>query len=145
MKKFERIFLYSMLAILFFYVFLVDGNVESQVVIQEEIRAKSISIMDNAGQEVVRLWANKNGGIVSVFKNTGTYVAGMGATDTGGLISVRNKDGTFVAGVSTTEDGGGMVGVSNKAGAPGAFIAIYKDDGLIEVYNKQGDVIGSLP
>jgi hypothetical protein len=35
MKKLERIFLYTVLAILVFYVFLVDGNVESQVAIQE--------------------------------------------------------------------------------------------------------------
>lgn len=49
MKAFERIFLYSALAILFFYVFLVDNNVESQVAIQEEIRARSIVIVNNAG------------------------------------------------------------------------------------------------
>jgi len=35
MKALERIFLYSVLAVLVFYVFLVDGNVESQVAIQE--------------------------------------------------------------------------------------------------------------
>ena len=38
MKKLERIFLYTILAILVFYVFLVDGNVESQAVIQENKR-----------------------------------------------------------------------------------------------------------
>ncbi len=50
MKAFERIFLYTILAILVFYVFLVDGNVESQGVIQEEIRARSILIVNDAGQ-----------------------------------------------------------------------------------------------
>ena len=55
MKAFERIFLYSILAVLVIYVFLVDSNVEGKVAIQEEIRAKSISIMNNAGQEVVSL------------------------------------------------------------------------------------------
>ncbi|MBU4293914.1 MAG: hypothetical protein KJ770_07680 [Actinobacteria bacterium] len=55
MKAFERIFLYSVLAILFFYVFLVDNNVESQVAIQEKIRARYISIVNDEGQEVVML------------------------------------------------------------------------------------------
>ena len=54
MKAFERIFLYSVLAVLVIYVFLVDSNVEGKVAIQEEIRAKSISIMNNAGQKLSR-------------------------------------------------------------------------------------------
>ena len=44
MKAFERIFLYSILTILVFYVFFVDGNVESKAAIQDEIRARSIVI-----------------------------------------------------------------------------------------------------
>ena len=58
MKAAERIFLYTVLAILVFYVFLVDGNVESQVAIQEEIRAKRIVIVNDAGQEVIKLLTN---------------------------------------------------------------------------------------
>jgi hypothetical protein len=53
MKKLERIFLYTVLAMLVFYVFLVDGNVESKVAIQEEIRARHIVIVNDAGREVV--------------------------------------------------------------------------------------------
>ena len=49
MKAFERIFLYTVLAVLIFYMFLVDGNVESQVAIQEEIRARSIIIVNDEG------------------------------------------------------------------------------------------------
>ena len=61
MKAFERIFLYSVLVILVFYVFLVDNNAESQVAIQEEIRARSIVIVNDVGQEVVLLSASANG------------------------------------------------------------------------------------
>ena len=100
MKAFERIFLYSVLAILVFYVFLVDGNVESKVVIQEEIRARSISIVNDTGQVVVNLYANEDGGVIFI---------------------------------------------SNKAGARVALMAAYEHDGMISVYNKQGDLIGSLP
>ena len=144
MKKFERIFLYTVLAILVFYVFLVDGTVESQVAIQEEIRARSIVIVNNAGQEVVRLWANKNGGLVSVRNKDGTPTAIMVSNKEGAEIAVFNRYGTLGVEIIATEDDGGMVGVS-KADAPGAIMGIYKDDGLIEVYNKHGDVIGRLP
>ncbi|MCJ7489575.1 MAG: hypothetical protein MUO87_05475 [Thermoplasmata archaeon] len=167
MKAFERIFLYSVLAILVFYVFLADNNAESQVAVQEEIRARRIAIVNDAGREVVRLWANKNGGLVNIGNKDGTFVAGVSTTeDGGGLISVSNKDstptaiiasnkegagiavfnryGTLGVEIIATEDDGGMIGVS-KADAPGTVMGIYKDDGLIEVYNKHGDVIGRLP
>ena len=133
MKAFERIFLYSVLALLVFYVFLVDGNVESKTTIQEEVRARNIIIVNDTGQEVIKLWANKNGGIVSVFNKTGTYVAGMGATEYGGLVSVRNKDSTFVAGVNATEDGGGRISVRNKDSTPAAIMASSKDS--VEMVN----------
>ena len=72
MKALERIFLYTALVILVFYVFLVDGNVESQVAIKEEIRAGSIVIVNDAGREVVILAFDKkdgNGGINIANKN----------------------------------------------------------------------------
>ena len=55
MKKFERIFFYSVLAVLVFYVFLVDSKIESKEAIQEEIRVRSIIIVNDTGQEVVKL------------------------------------------------------------------------------------------
>ena len=123
MKKFERIFLYSMLAILFFYVFLVDGNVESQVAIQEEIRARSIVIVNDAGQEVVKLLSNdENNGVVIIY----------------------NKDGTPVVKMIASESGG-MMGVSKKDCNPVAFMTVNKDDGVIAVFNKNSEVIGHLP
>jgi len=75
MKAFERIFLYSALAILFFYVFLVDGNVESQVAIQEEIRARRIVIVNDAGQEVVELWVYEDDGVISIANKDGNVIA----------------------------------------------------------------------
>ena len=66
MKLFERIFLYSVIAILAFSVFLADSQVESQVAIQEEIRAKRIVIVDDDGQEVVELCSDINGGEVVI-------------------------------------------------------------------------------
>lgn len=87
MKAIERIFFYSVLAILVFYVFLVDNNVESQGAIQEEIRARRIVIYNDAGQEVVWLSADKDGyGGIVIDNKDGTPVAGMVADENGGSI-----------------------------------------------------------
>ncbi len=167
MKAFERIFLYSILAILVFYVFLVDGNVESKVAIQEEIRARSISIVNDTGQVVVNLHASEDGGVIFISNKAGARVALMGASKDGdggigvynkagntvagivvsedsGFIGVRNKAGISVATMGVDEDGGRM-SIYNKAGTPIAGVAAYENDGMIAVYNKQGDLIGSLP
>ena len=95
MKALERIFLYTVLAILVFYVFLVDGNVESRVAIQEEILAKRIAIVNDAGQEVVMLWANEDGGVMRIDNKDGKYVALMSANPYGygSVMTVRDKNG----------------------------------------------------
>jgi len=92
-KAFERIFLYTVLAILVFYVFLVDGNVESQVVIPEEIRAKSIAIVNDAGQEVVKLCVGLDDGEIYLRNKTGMTVVYMGTDEDDGVIVVNNRHG----------------------------------------------------
>ena len=107
MKAFERIFLYSVLTVLVFYVFLVDGNVESKVAIQEGIRARIITIVNDEGRDVVILWTNKDGdGLISVTNKDGAPVVYMGADEDGGVIGVGNKDGIRVVGMGADEDGG---------------------------------------
>jgi len=124
MNKFERIFLYTVLAILVFYVFLVDNNAESQVAIQEEIRTRSILIVNDEGREVVMLCSNEagHGGIV-IFNKESTVATNMMATEDGGMVSIANKAGKLVA----------IMGVDEN------------DNGEIRVYNKNRKVIGSLP
>ena len=146
MKAFERIFLYTVLAVLIFYVFLVDGNVESQVAIQEEIRARSIIIVNDEGQEVIKLLTNdeNNGGVI-IYNKDGTPVVKMIASESGGMMGVSNKDGNPVALMGTSESGGEISVKSNKGGKAVAFMMVYKDDGVIAVFNKNSEVIGHLP
>ena len=94
MKAFERIFLYSVLAILVFYVFLVDNKVESKEAIQEEIRARRIVIVNDAGQEVVKLLTNdEDNGVVQIYNKDGTLVAEMRVSkNDSGEILVANKN-----------------------------------------------------
>ena len=126
MKALERIFLYSILAILVFYVFLIDGNVESKGVIQEEIRARSIVIVNNEGQEVVILSADKR-------------------TGGGGRIDICNKGGNSVVAAMGTAKGDGGIMINNKAGAPVVIMRVSKDDGIIHICNRDSKVIGNLP
>jgi hypothetical protein len=128
-----------------FYVFLIDGNVESKVAIQEEIRARSISIVNAEGQEVINLCANKaSGGIISIYNKDGTLGATMIADENGGMIGITNKAGNSVVVMGALEDGG-RVEIDNKAGTSVIYMGVYKDNGLIEVYNKYGKMVGSLP
>jgi len=100
MKAFERIFLYSVLAILVFYVFLVDNKVESKVAIQEEIRARRIVIVNDAGQEVVKLLTNdEDNGVVQIHN---------------GVVQIYNKDGTLVAEMRVSKNDNGEILVGNK-------------------------------
>jgi hypothetical protein len=109
MKALERIFLYSVLAILVFYVFLVDNNAESQGAIQEEVRARRIVIVNEAGQEVVKLVNDENSGAVMIYNNSDNLVVIVGADENGGEISVANQSGTPVAGMGSSENGMEMV------------------------------------
>lgn len=62
--------------------FLVDNNAESQVAIQEEIRARRIVIVNNDGQEVVYLSVGEDGrGGVAIKNKDGFPVAVIGANE----------------------------------------------------------------
>lgn len=96
MKKPERIFLYSMLAILFFYVFLVDGNVESQVAIQEEIRARRIVIVNDKGQGTIFIKSDEFYG--------------------GGQIQIYNKYHQVVVRIAVDSNNEGSINISDMYG-----------------------------
>jgi len=98
MKAFERIFLYSVLAILVFYVFLVDNKVESKEAIQEEIRARRIVIVNDVGKEVVKLLTNdEDNGVVQIYNKDGTLVAEMRVSkNDNGEILVGNKNNKVI-------------------------------------------------
>ena len=141
MKTFERIFLYTVLTILVFYVFLVDGNVESQAVIQEEIRARSIVIVNDAGQEVVELFATDDGGgMIGINNKTGNRVVGIADFEDSGMIGIYNKTGTPVVFMNTLESGGGMIGIGNKTGTPFACMGSNDASGAITIFNSAGNL-----
>ena len=145
MKVFERIFLYTILAILVFYVFLVDGNVESQVAIQEEIRARRIVIVNDAGQEVVELSPNvENNGLVVIYNKSGDAVANIIADEGGGIVNVINKDGKISTMMGVNDEGGGIMSVYNKDGKTDAVIGASEYGGIMTVVNKEGNAVAGM-
>ena len=61
--------------------------------IQEEIIARRISIVNDAGQEVVKLFDENESGVMVVTNKDGTLVAGMGVNENdNGEIRVYNKN-----------------------------------------------------
>ena len=147
MKAFERILLYSVLAVLVFYVFLVDGNVESQVAIQKDIRARRIVIVNDAGQEVVWLFANEDGnGVIGVCNKDGTTVAGMGVSESGGTMEIYNDGGREVVLLSADSrtGGGGRVDILDGNGTSGLFMSAGKKGGGIGVKDKYGNLVISM-
>ncbi len=120
MRILERIFLYTVIAILIFHVFLVDDKAESQVNFQEGLVTKRIAIVDDAGREIILL-------------------------DKDGTIAIRNKDGTYVAGIFVDEDGEGVILITNKEGNPVITMEPNEDSGSISVFNGYGQIIETIP
>ena len=119
MKVFERIFLYSVIALLVFYVFLVDDNVESKEVIQEEIKARRIIIVNDEGQKVVVLCADsrtEGGGRMDIFSGDGTSGAFISASKKGGGIAINNKYGDLAIIMHTNNEDKGVIGVCDRDG-----------------------------
>lgn len=145
MKSFERIFLYSVLALLVCYVFLVDGNVESKEIIQEEIRARRIVIVNDAGQEVVELSINvENNGLIVIYNKSGNIVSCMLGDVDGGLMSVFNKDRETVTMMGINGEGGGMMSVCNKDGNTDVVVRSTEYGGMMAVINKNGKVVAGM-
>ena len=148
MKVWERIFLYSVIVIMAFHLFLVDSKVESQVRVQEEIRAKRIVIMNDEGQPVVILWAyEEGGGVVSIYNRDGAGGINMGAyKEDGGRIDIYNKAGTPVVGIGTTVGERGFIGISNDIG--NTVVGMTHTDeghGGIYVFDRDRKPLDSLP
>lgn len=118
---------------------------KSQEAIQEEIRARMIEIVNDEGQPVIVLLADKNGGTILVGNNNDISVFRMGANENGnGEEIIYNKDGT--PGVKLTASAsGGIMSVNNQDGIPVAMMGGGRGNGVMAVLNDFGKVIGSLP
>jgi hypothetical protein len=139
MKLFERIILYTVIAIMAFHVFMVDDKAESQVAIQEEIRARRISIVNDKGREVIGIRTTpENGGAIAIYDQNGSIELVMASSS----IVTFNKNGR--GGITmTTSDEGGSISIDDKKGVTGIKIFVGNESSLITTYDKNG-VMGTL-
>jgi len=142
MKAFEKIFLYSVLAGLVFYMFLLDGKVENKFVMQGEgIKTKSISIVNDVGKEVISLGVNEEDGEIKVYNKYGDFVFFISTDKDGdGLMSIANKYGPVVV-VGNYKDGGGIISICNKDNALAVDMLADEDNGKLVFYNKSGNTV----
>ncbi len=69
----------------------------------------------------------------------------MSANEYGVRVDIYNNKGTFrIVIISANKEGGGMIGVCNKIGTLVAVMGVYKGNGTIAVYNKNGKGISIL-
>jgi len=140
MKLFERIFLYSIIAILAFHVFLADNQVESQVAIQEEVRAKKIVVVNDEGNEVLSLSFGYEGGLIEAFNKNGDRGAVMGAGNNGGAVAIF-REGVIGAAMAMAiaADEGGAVETYNAEGFVGTAMGSGANGGEVWIYDQEGE------
>ncbi len=135
-----------------FHLFLVDSKVESQVKVQDVIRAKRIEIVNSKGQPVVSLWdSGFFGGAIGVYDRDGTLIVEIASPDRtfpkvpkGGAVTVYNQDGTRVASMGTYSEGGG-VSVYNQDGTISADFFTGKKGGTLSICKNKIDFPLPIP
>lgn len=128
-----------------FQLFLVDNKVESQVRVQDEIRAKRIIVVNDKGQKFVEIGTYEEGGAVSVFNKAGTIVY-IFTDKIGGGISVVNKAGHIITAMGYGAGEKGFVSIGNNIGKPVvSMLDTEEGHGGIVFADRNGKSLGSLP
>jgi hypothetical protein len=120
-----------------------------QLVAQHEtvsnVTCRELTIVDGAGNPIVRLGDGANGGSVEVMHKEGTTVINLGVMDSGGAVGVANIEGEIGVGMRA-DDGGNDVFVyqKNPIGVLGVALHAGVDGESVEVYNDSEQRVGSL-
>ena len=114
----------------------------------EHITCKSISIINNDGEEIAYLGqSTKDSGILYLNNERGKEVAYLGSNEWGGgLVSVNNYMNKRVAYLGEDSSGSGLLALFNKFGSKvmGAGADAQDFTGLIDVNNDRGDLRGRV-
>lgn len=154
MKLFERIFLYSVIAILAFHVYLVDERVNSQSSYQHEIVASKKLIVNYEGQPIIGMGSDENGNAnIAMYNNSGNLNVAIDTMRGSGRLAIFNNWGSQVVVIHSTTDGkgtlflsnGGGVSVNNENNNMVVGLGAFNGDGMVVINNKNGEVIGTLP
>ena len=119
-----------------------DGKVVAKMAANQD--GGNISIFNAAGQAVAWVGAVSDGGYLTINNNQGKRVAGLWAIPNGGSLGIANNEAKPVAGIYVTQDGGRLI-LNNYDGKMGMDLTADKDSGMINIYNKEKDVMWSAP
>ena len=120
-----------------------------QLVAQHEtvsnVTCRELTIVDGAGNPVVRLGNGANGGSIEVMHIEGATVINLGVMDSGGAVGVANIVGEIGVGMRA-DDGGNDVFVYQKdpIGVLGVALHAGVDGESVEIYNDSEQPVGSL-
>ena len=97
------------------------------------------------GTEVVNLYANKYGGWLKLNNEDGNTIAQMNPiVGGGGGMSILNNDGWIVSQMSSNTFGGSLM-LLTEDGKLAANVYAFTDGGVLELYDKDGDVSFEKP
>lgn len=72
--------------------------------VQEEVKAKAISVVNGKGEPVVKLMSIEDGGAIGIMDNKGEPMVVLSSTVQGGMVSTNHPNGTASA-IILTEAG----------------------------------------
>jgi len=122
------------------------------------VKAKTLIITDNNGNEVVKLYSDKDGGVIRVANSAGITTGIFGTNKGGnGQIVLLDKDKNPMVFVGTSKDKSGLIRTylanrniatelgkgflytfNSKAKISGYFGTSSDDNGIIKTFNKNG-------
>ncbi len=146
MGKLERVIVYSLLVAALFLG--LRSNSQQTLVarndILQEVRARSVVIVDDQGREMAVLSSHSFGGTLEILGPEGTTVGSVAALPSGGVVQVFNNDETTVGALAASARGGGAVIVLQDDGTTAAAMQAFSDGGEITALNNQGLTVGAL-
>ena len=110
-----------------------------------DVTCRELTIVDGAGNPIVRLGGGANGGSVELMHKEGATVINLGVMNSGGAVGVANVEGEIGVGMRA-DDGGNDVFVyqKNPIGVLGVALHAGVDGESVEVYNNSERPVGSL-
>lgn len=125
MKNFERIIIYSLLAVGLFYSFLLSYGMDN---ISKEIKTENLLITNSKGKVVGGIGINSNGEPTFVLTNKeGKRVVGIKSNNGHGVISIFGQENKILLELSSDENG--LINIRN---------------GGVKLYNDKDNLISYL-
>ena len=108
----------------------------------DEIQVRSLRVVDDTGNTVIRFKAGIDGGLVSVYDKNGKVGVGLGISDNdeaGGIVQVFSKNGKGTV-VLAIDENGGRVNLRGNLGKGGVGLSVDSADGsgVVGVHTLDG-------